>query len=220
MLENFTVLSPHLDDAIWSLGGFLKNVETPNNIRVINIFSEHTFIYGKLEDPKVASRVRRLEDTRALNSAGITNIIYLDFSEALLRGYSFDEMFMDTDAELEDPATNELDKSLRRLISSSDTILIPACFGGHVDHYVTRNVALTLPGKQLFYEDLPYAARKERRGIAENFLTGRKEVSIPVTGEMLKDHAQLIQLYESQIAERHSIQINKYIEENGFHLWI
>lgn len=219
MINKLTILSPHLDDVIWSLGGYLKSLEGVCDIRVINIFSKQTLIYEKFEDPKLVSKIRKSEDRQALNRAGITDVRYLDIPESVLRGYPVDKMFLEAEAKLDDIAYRELENLLRDIINKEDVVLIPSAFGGHVDHYITRDVAVDIQCTHIFYEDLPYAARTIRRGIAENFLASKKKEVFPATKQNLQDHLRLIQIYKSQIAEHRKQQINDYIKERGFTLW-
>lgn len=220
MPENFIILSPHLDDAVWSLGGYLKQAVKKGHIEVINIFSKCTFIFGKADDKEKATRVRKLEDKKTLNTIGIKNVQYLDLPEALLRGYSPEQMFLESDVELDDTVMKQLGQILRKTICPGDTLLIPSGFGGHVDHYLTRNLATHLPGTHYYYEDLPYAARSVRRSIAESFLINKKRLSLPISQEIVQNHVELIQMYKSQIKPRHIEQIGSYIKENGYTLWV
>lgn len=219
-MNRFFVLSPHLDDAIWSLGGCLKSFSKRYDVQIVNIFSTQTYIYEKIEDPSVASDVRKKEDLQATKLAGISHVWYLDLPESLLRGYSKEQMFRDSESELNDSIVNTLRDKLKEIILPTDVVLIPAGFGGHVDHIIIRNVAVNIPCIHIYYEELPYAARSTRRSVAENFLVERRELLLPAESLDKQNHSILIQIYKSQIAEHRSNQINSYINEKGFKLWI
>jgi LmbE family N-acetylglucosaminyl deacetylase len=220
MTNKFTILSPHLDDAVWSLGGYLKSLESISDIRVINIFSKQSFAFEKSMDPTLATEIRKNEDKKALNWVGIADIRYLDIPEALMRGYSKEKMFLDFENDIEDPVGKILEKLLAELIKKEDMVLIPSAFGGHIDHIITRNVAMRISCNHVFYEDLPYAARTERRSVAERFLANKGLKKAPATKLCLENHMRLTRMYKSQIAGYRLKQIRNYIQNEGYNLWV
>ena len=143
------VLSPHLDDAVFSCWHVLAGA---GGVRVVNVFSgvpaEGTpvprwdRITGALDS---AERVRErlAEDREALALAG-REAVCLDFVE---QQYG-----------VAHPSVEELTSAFRGL--AADVLIAPAGIGGHAGHLVVRGAALELAseGQECrFYADLPYA---------------------------------------------------------------
>jgi LmbE family N-acetylglucosaminyl deacetylase len=165
-------LSPHADDAVYSIGGTLAALAAAGRrVLVVTVFSgegsspfadELHQIMG-LTAENVAA-VRRAEDEAALarlgvarREGGLTDAIYrrpdLYFSrETLLSGMPRDE-----------PPLEELVAALSAE-SPGALLLGPLAIGGHVDHVL---VSRALRGERVgYWEDFPYAAGRRVEGRA------------------------------------------------------
>jgi LmbE family N-acetylglucosaminyl deacetylase len=144
------VLSPHLDDAVFSAWSVLRR---PAGALVVNLCAgvpdpgpapRWDRMTGA-SDRAEAVRARVSDDERALALAG-SRRLNLGFLDAQYR-----------DAPL---TPRELAEAVRRAVPAASELHAPAGLGGHPDHTATREAALMLAdgGPPLFlYADLPYA---------------------------------------------------------------
>ncbi len=87
-------ISPHLDDAIFSVGGIISYLAGRTNVYIINVFtkasrgpytlSARRAILGKAKDAQDLYRIRKIEDKRVFESLGVKSL-NLGFTEALYR---------------------------------------------------------------------------------------------------------------------------------------
>jgi LmbE family N-acetylglucosaminyl deacetylase len=142
------ILSPHLDDAVFSCWHVLAS---PQKVAVINVFTavpesakeppEWDRMTGA-DDAGERMRLRLEEDRAALALAG-RHAQNLDFLESQYR---------DEPPNLVEP--------IRESVADAQRVFAPAAIGGHSDHELVRDAALALAGEGrevLFYADLPYA---------------------------------------------------------------
>jgi LmbE family N-acetylglucosaminyl deacetylase len=208
--QTLHVLSPHLDDALWSLGAVLAQVSAAGHpVHVITIFSE-----------TMQTAVRKMEDSEALASAGCA-VTHLDFSDAILDGRRLADVFDETFTPAPHAVEN-IAKSVQELVPAGATVLAPSGFGVHVDHLAARAVATKLDAHVIYYEDLPYAARDVRLGDAQSFFAAHKlqRQSIAASENMIDEHIRLYNLYESQRQDHHVEQIRAYLAKAGFGVWL
>jgi LmbE family N-acetylglucosaminyl deacetylase len=170
------ILSPHYDDAAFSLGAWIAG--HPGGT-LVDIFTRSSFVVGAgrgvpdAETVERISAIRQAED-RAFSSAHGLEVIELGLEEPSLRGrHSRDRAGVDDDvAQLHERLWQVLD---RLVTDSEQAIFCPAAIGGHVNHVATRTVAIDWARARgrlqnlRFYEDLPYARRAgvRRRGLAD-----------------------------------------------------
>jgi LmbE family N-acetylglucosaminyl deacetylase len=145
------VLSPHLDDAVFSCWHVLDG---PGEVEVVTVFAgvpdEGTPLppWDRITGARdAAARVqeRLAEDLEALALAGREGT-YLNFVE---RQYG-----------VEPPSAEELAAVLRERVPARSEVFAPAGIGDHSAHVLTRQAALRLAGEGRtvhFYADLPYA---------------------------------------------------------------
>jgi LmbE family N-acetylglucosaminyl deacetylase len=151
MASSRAVLSPHLDDAVFSCWHVLAG---PGAVEVVTVFAgipdEGTPLprWDRITGAhNSAERVRErlAEDREALALAGREGT-YLHFVE---RQYG-----------AEHPSVEEVVLALRERVSAGSEVFAPAGIGDHSAHVLTRQAALELAGegrKARFYADLPYA---------------------------------------------------------------
>jgi LmbE family N-acetylglucosaminyl deacetylase len=166
----YIYLSPHYDDAAFSLGGWIGS--RPGGL-LVNIFTRSEYTASK-----VISGVDAVSELRAREDKVFAERLQLEAramglkEPSLLGRKSRDVSGVEQDAgHLRQALTALLDE---RVVEQT-VIFCPAGIGGHVNHLATRLVAwewATARGaeRQLrFYEDLPYASswRYRRRGLAD-----------------------------------------------------
>lgn len=160
-MHSVWVLSPHLDDAVFSLGCWLRRwTELDLSISVLNFYTVSSYAPWVSSPAAIAAR-RRYEDRQALRAVSpqiaVTN---LDLLDAPLRLGSAVSAVMQQDvAAVRQVDVDHLQAHLRPIRSPS-LVVAPLGLGGHIDHLTVREAARrSLPEHLLaFYEDLPYAA--------------------------------------------------------------
>lgn len=149
-LSKIVVVSPHLDDGIFSTGDMLA---TESNAAVVTIFSGIPRMDTATEYDKAtgfttsqqAMRSRRDEDIQAAHHLGVefVHFDYLD-SQYSDESYDFEDMY----------------KRLELFLKDADVIYSPVGLK-HPDHQITRELVLSYmqknPQKVYFmYEEMPY----------------------------------------------------------------
>jgi LmbE family N-acetylglucosaminyl deacetylase len=176
---NILILSPHRDDAAFSLALAIETWLTAGHtITLLNVFtrslhapySDADFIHEN-DRLSYVSAMRLREDelflqrlTQPLSRAHKAHLHMADLNlkDAPIRLRIPDDALYDTPVNPEDPAIEKIRKALTRQseLGNLEALVLPAALGHHVDHLTVREAALplaaTLPSA--FYEDLPYAA--------------------------------------------------------------
>lgn len=220
-MDKIIVISPHLDDAIWSLGGWFFHRKYDSEITVINVFSTMGWAYERALPPFVATNIRKLEDYVGLKSAGVKKIINMDYDEAFLRGYTAkDRMFVD-DLPIvgEEQTISYLSQKLQVLLGSIEytMLLFPAGFGAHIDHLLCRVLAHNY-SECFFYEEIPYVTREYNRKSAEVFLINKEKIIINLSANDVRMHTKLMKMYVSQIKQSYVTTAIPYLS-NNFGIW-
>jgi len=215
------ILSPHIDDACFSLGGLLSELTC---IKMVwNIFSYSNYCkYGSIED---VIEKRMNEDQYFCKKINAKNINTM-YEDAHARGCTRLKEYLGIPTETVLLNHRELIENISRQIINAvidykiDILCIPMAVGHHVDHMMVRQSAIlamkssSIKIPMFFYEDLPYAVD------LRNFKQAKEEISSfyflkEIHTEISElNKAELIKLYESQISNRdidliinHSIHI-------------
>ncbi|CAH1000436.1 hypothetical protein LEM8419_01589 [Neolewinella maritima] len=167
------VLSPHLDDAVFSCGGLLATLAS-ERVLVVTCFTRSMadpqgFALACQLDKGLSAEVdymalRRAEDVQALELLGVHHH-HLDLPEAPHRGYhSATELFGAIHAD--DTVGEELQQQLALVVHEYRplTILYPLGAGNHVDHQQVVRVAENIRSQHeqvdfIQYYDQPYTHR-------------------------------------------------------------
>jgi LmbE family N-acetylglucosaminyl deacetylase len=198
----YIYLSPHYDDAAFSLGGWIGG--RPGGL-LVNIFTRSEYTASKVSSGVDAVSELRAREDKVFAERLQLEAMALGLKEPSLLGRkSRDVSGVEQDAgHLRQALTALLDE---RVVEQT-VIFCPAGIGGHVNHLATRLVAwewATARGaeRQLrFYEDLPYASswRYRRRGLVD--------LRAATAGWQLRRYAwpvdrskdELVRLYPSQL---------------------
>lgn len=143
------VVSPHLDDAVFSCAGFMAlAVRRGETVRVVTVFTVG-----------VDHERRRAEDAAALDLLGVehTHLGLLDAPERLGIARTHQALVEQSSVDPEDlQRVREALTSELASLPFSTRIYAPLGVGGHVDH-LTVHAALRHRESAVFYEDRPYA---------------------------------------------------------------
>ena len=166
---NVLVLSPHRDDAAFSLGLAIKGwLAAGHRVTVLGVFTRSLnapFSDADTVHPNdllsYVSAMRRREDAEFLKLMPGLNMIDLNLKDAPLRLRCTVEELHTLAPSPDDKAIAKIHKALAKLSAEHavDAILLPLALGHHVDHLVVRNAALAFAAAHAcaFYEDLPDA---------------------------------------------------------------
>lgn len=175
------ILSPHIDDAFYSLGGWLPTcARVAREIRIYNIFSQTVFTVSGSSPGAV--QIRKQEEAAAQQRLGLGNCIRIvdwGFPDITLREST------ELDPDLRDAITSAISEIGRQ---SEDVILIPAGVGGHIDHIWTRKYTRGTKSQRLYYQEMPYLLWHEP--------VGNSMIALPTDIDL---HVQAMACFRSQI---------------------
>lgn len=201
------VLSPHFDDACFSLGGFLLSVR---NGELVNVFTQgiHLARRWRAQDQQGVYAIRDAEDAAFAKRCALSRSD-LGCEEPPLRGRRPNGLggLADDIEQIRAAMLAHLDKRARAFAPGEKGVLLaPLGAGRHVNHRaVAHVVADALPRlspfwRVYFYEDLPYASSWLARRAAlsrmrRQVLLGRRLVLLPEWAIKKR----LLALYPSQL---------------------
>lgn len=174
-MSHVVAISPHLDDAAFSVGGLLSGrARRGDRVTIVTCFTGNVaeprgFALACQLDKGLDASVdymalRRAEDLAACAVIGAA-AVHLPFLEAPHRGYgSAAELFAARRAD--DGVLGPLTEAIAALVGAlaADVVLGPLAVGNHVDHWVVRDAVAGLPGV-LLWEDWPYVRRATGEGL-------------------------------------------------------
>jgi LmbE family N-acetylglucosaminyl deacetylase len=214
-------LSPHIDDVIWSTGGFLQYLaKAEYEITLVSIFSHSIYVYDDIRPPVEATHIRKGEDYTAALAAGFKNVIFLDFPDGILRDTPQTEVI---NAAYETPPylLNMVTDCLTRIVPHNAMLIVPAGFGGHMDHLTTRRAALPLRQPKILYCDLPYGTRgRDSEEVLKFLAKDWKNIQITLSPQVIEDHLKLFWYYQSQTSTEVAEEIETYLTNQGLNLWV
>lgn len=140
---DMVVLSPHFDDAIFSVGQHLiDGVKEGKKIKVINIFTKEIDKYRNKSDLEVMKRLGVERENWGFVDGGFR----LSDKKMLFGGKIIKE---------DSGIKKDIEKKIKNI--RAKLVLAPRGVGGHVDHVLIREVAKKVGGEKVqYYVDLPY----------------------------------------------------------------
>jgi LmbE family N-acetylglucosaminyl deacetylase len=193
------IISPHIDDAIFSCGGlidFLHQKRIRVNVNYVFTFSSWTNPFAieparHPSDPNYVSQLRKNEEHEVRLLYDYT-IRFFDLHDFSLRGADSENGFV----------VEEIQGALKGIITPEDISIWPIGIF-HPDHLLIRKIADRYAArgyKLLFYEDLPYLIFN--KGETETHLSqlqkmGYKPYTIPFN---IETKINAMRLYKSQLS--------------------
>lgn len=175
------ILSPHLDDAVLSVGALIAEATSRGeDVHVATFFSGA----GTEVAAEACCETRRSEDLRALRVLG-AKALHLDLPDAPYRGgaYRSFEQIMFAPMDAEDPLVSDVAARIEELVRdlTPDLVLSPLAVGEHIDHRLVFEAARAMvhPDRIAYYEDLPYALVHGASGLRLAAL-GRRSSEAPM----------------------------------------
>lgn len=199
------ILSPHADDAAFSLGGLLQRDLIPRPITLITLFGRSNYCKqtGFRTDWR-SNTVRRRAEDEAFARFHRLELRYLELPEASIR-----QQDRAVRRWRRPPASPWLGEALAAELSARPFrfVWIPLALGNHQDHVLTEQVATPLARAagltRLYYEDLPYAAAQSERQIrwrAAAVEGARRWTRVDIGG-VLDSKLRALDPYESQVRD-------------------
>ena len=233
-------ISPHLDDAALSAGGFIYE-QTRAGIPVemwtvvcgfpppgeLTPFAALLHQLWGFDNAEETVELRRKEDIKAAGIMG-ARYVHFDVPDCIYRRGPDGEplyqgVFVEPD-ESEAGLVNQITETLASRLKADDQVICQLGVGGHVDHILVRRAVERL-GRRLWYTaDIPYLF-KEPNSLAP-LTVGMKESLQPITEAGLRYWGEAILAYKSQLSTLFDSPdaIEKeirsyYAERNGFPFW-
>lgn len=233
-MDELTLLSPHRDDAAFSLYVCLSRWrKAPVRLTVLNFFTESAYAPRALPISRdCVSAARAREDRHAVRAIDPRiQIKSAGLLDAPLR------LGIEAGAVCR-PEVRAYDDSLdlgtlRRVIRAriiTGLVIAPLGLGNHVDHVLVNKAASeTLPGKRLaYYEDLPYASWTSQTELMQRVSECERRTRIGLKPIIVRaEHAvwrkrEVGAHYQSQITPTEAAQIARYAARygGGERIWI
>jgi LmbE family N-acetylglucosaminyl deacetylase len=227
------VVSPHRDDAAFSLGLSIGSwIEAEHTVEVVNCFTrsdyapfaEFEFIHSNDRLPRVtALRLREDQAWAKMYGRGL-RLADLNLKDAPLRLRVAADEVLTRAVNAEDKAMAKLPKAVAAL--RPDAVVVPLAVGAHVDHRTVRSamVEAGLPEGLpcAFYEDLPDAAwpgmAETIEAVAQELGRGLEPVFVTSKGAVAQAVARKRRLalcYDSQIADAVADEIAEFCVQYG-----
>jgi LmbE family N-acetylglucosaminyl deacetylase len=233
-------LSPHLDDAALSAGGFLYDqASTGNTVEIWTMVCgfpppgeltpraqlEH-FVWGTGTMEETV-KLRRAEDVKAARILG-AKPVHFDIPDCIYRRGPDDEPLYPDIFVLPHPAEAQLPDQIAQTLAprlrADDRVICQLGIGGHVDHILVRQAAERL-GRPLWYAaDMPYLFKKPEE--LAPFVVGMAESVYTITEAGLAAWEEATLAYETQLSAlfENKNQVGEhirsyYVERGGYSLW-
>ncbi len=211
-------LSPHYDDVVFSCGGTLglQRLASSHTL-VITVFGgagsgaltpfaaqvQRETGFGASAQEAVTRR--KEEDAAACETVG-ADALWLDFPDALYRGYDSREALFGTVRPADLNIEEQLAAILLEIRSRSPLAVLyaPLGVGHHVDHQLVCSAAdrLNQQGVNIkFYEDFPYVASPGALQDRQSELGLKMEQELTEVSTQLPDRLTAMALYRSQVPQ-------------------
>jgi LmbE family N-acetylglucosaminyl deacetylase len=167
-VRSHVVVSPHPDDAVWSVGGRIARwVAAGEQVTVVTVFDGAGAVLPGAWRSVAEPYARRAEDIRALSHLGARRVS-VGLPDAALRAedgvprYASRLQLFGRPHEADRVLTSTLAGVLRELCGPGVLLHSPLAAGRHVDHVLVRRAVGLLAGATRsvrYYEDFPYRLR-------------------------------------------------------------
>ncbi len=231
-MNELTILSPHRDDAAFSLYLSLSRWSSLGlKLNVVNFFTVSAYApRATSQDAPTVSALRSKEDRRVLRliSRDI-KVQSLDLLDAPLRlGIGVNSVCQIEAGETQLLEANRLALVIRRYYGRS-LVLAPLALGNHVDHLTVNTAAVinSSVSRLGFYEDLPYATWTTEASIRERVSNMEEKTRVLLKPTIIRVQnsaprkLRVISYYHSQITRGEAATIARFsMKYAGERIWI
>lgn len=234
-MSTVTILSPHRDDAAFSLSiALCRWSEAGETLRVINVFTTSEYAPQAILPSRLSvSSIRSREDRGALAAIDRRiRIESLDWLDAPLR-LQIDLSAISRPETMKLQSREELDRLARhfRKCFAQGLVLAPLGLGNHVDHRVVNEAAMASSrnAQLAFYEDLPYASWTPEECLRAKVMDLERRLAARLAPVVIRSAAcgvkrklSIVNRYKSQITPEEGAVIAKYAVRyrGGERIWI
>jgi len=211
-VEEILVLSPHLDDAVFSCCDHIMDWQKKAQVLVVTIFTrfgnKSSILRNNIRlsesgfsSPQEQEKKRKKEDEEAMKKLKV-NFLHLDFVDAGYRIfgkkplYSGSSLFSGKVFHHDGLLASKLEKALKPF-KEFDRVAIPLGVGGHIDHVLTRKAAeKVFDGKKIsYFVDFPYASKISNWSLFNILKLLGKKLSVK---KMSAQKKEVLKIYTSQ----------------------
>ncbi len=236
----YIYLSPHLDDAALSAGGWIYE-QTQKNIPVeiwtimcgyppndsLSPFAQYLHKQWGMNSAEEVIRQRRQEDIRSAKILGAA-VQHFDFFDCIYRQnkkgeWLYVDIFREPLADESDFPT-EIANEISKRLTPDAKLVCQFGIGNHVDHILVRRAAELLNKPLLYVADIPYLFKHPEQ--LNSHTAGMKETVEAVSETGIHVWREAVAAYDSQVLalfESHESmrnQIREYcLENNGLRFW-
>ena len=189
-------LSPHLDDVVYSCGGWIwEQTQLGQEVEIWTICAGDVppgslselarSLHQSWQLFENVVQIRREEDQKACDCIGAIPK-HLPFPDCIYRKDSRGEPYYQSGADIfagldagEADLIDQITAALADLLPQEADLIVPLGIGNHVDHELTRKAATRLDRKLRYYADYPYAREHDGQEILRIM-----ENSLEWTGEI------------------------------------
>lgn len=214
-------LSPHLDDAVLSCGGLIREQRRSGlPVEIWTVFAgipRHKTLsdFARLNhapwgtgDARQTVIQRRKEDLAAAALLG-AKAVHFTFSDCIYRRSPRGE-FLYTERVAapihlaDQPLVSRIASDITRRVQTGDVLVCPLALGGHVDHVIARQATETLGFPLLYYADIPYVLSTPQGLVSAS--QGMTEQLFPLSTESVDAWLLGVAEYRSQLSSLYSGQ--------------
>jgi LmbE family N-acetylglucosaminyl deacetylase len=211
--EGIIIFSPHLDDAILSMGALCSYLsEQKKKTEVYSIFTQASKILTSsiqimlrragFEDSENYFEVRRKEDLEAWKALGISMVNHLGYTDAAWRteeeGPIYPTNQIANVAVQDEKLIKKLENEIEEIVKYKKNYIVfaPLAVGGHADHQILNIAVKNVCKNLVFFADFPYSLTwpedKPVPGLDDN-------LKLSLWGEGLENKREAILKYKSQL---------------------
>lgn len=220
MDTTYIFISPHLDDAVISCGGYINHLTSQgtkvvivtivtadynNHLQISELAQYGLRVWGLVDYPFA---IRCEEDKAAAKILG-AEVAHLGFQDCVYRQdesgqFLYTKRVRDVNVHPSDwkkfePALqSRLGEYLQQYSNHDLRVICPLTIGGHVDHILVRHAveSISAPHTRIYYEDFPYTLRAKA---GKNHLQLLKPYTIAISPKDIQARVDASACYISQI---------------------
>lgn len=218
------VVSPHIDDAAFAIGGIIAKYKNDFEFLIVDIFSEQN--YTLYWDKFINSRDKKylLEEERIFwKAAGVEGEMlgYLDAplrkqyqNKKVINSLLSTEEIIHTEELLVDNIKCDIEAIIKKY--NPNYIFCPIGNGLHVDHIIVREACMKIKLNKvnmLFYEDMPYSVSMKNSDFFRKYknINGFRFKEIDIS-DVIEEKKTYLSIYQSQLKK---YQINIMLNYNN-----
>ena len=228
-------ISPHLDDAVLSVGGLIYEQSRAGHIVEIwtlmcgfppvgelSLLAQVMHYQWGTSSAEETIRLRRAEDLQAAGTLGAHGLQF-DFLDCIYRrgkngDWLYSDVFLPPHGEEADyPA--QIADAISPHLRQDDALVCPLGIGFHVDHLLVRKAVEALGRPLLYYADIPYLFKQPAQ--FAGLTAGMKDQVYPVSEAGLASWLEAVEAYRPQLGSlfespaKQRETIRSYWEESG-----